>query len=42
MSMPCKNCEQGRKQPDKAMPVYLRVIARQPREAAKAQEEELV
>jgi DNA-binding transcriptional regulator YiaG len=36
-----QNWEQGRYQPDKATLAYLRVIARQPREAAKAQEEEL-
>ena len=36
-----QNWEQGRHEPDRASANYLRVIARQPREAAAAQEEEV-
>jgi putative transcriptional regulator len=36
-----KNWEQGRRTPDRAVSSYMRVIARQPREAAQAQEEEV-
>jgi putative transcriptional regulator len=35
-----ENWEQGRREPDPAALAYLRVIARLPREAANAQEEE--
>lgn len=36
-----KNWEQGRRTPDRAVSSYMRVIARQPREAAQAQEEDV-
>lgn len=36
-----KNWEQGRRTPDRAVWSYMRVIARRPREAAQAQEEDV-